>query len=78
MAKTNSGPIVALSKTCTHQGFTVEYRAGENDMYCNPSAGGHGSQFTTTGAVKNGPANGPLTQYKTALSPDGNTLTVTA
>lgn len=78
VAKTSNGSMVALSKTCTHMGVTVQYRASQDDLYCNPSAGGHGSEYSTTGAVQVGPANGPLTQYKTSLSADGNTLTVTA
>lgn len=77
VAKVKSGATIALSKTCTHQGVQVEYRSGSDDIYCNPSKGGHGSEYTTAGAVKVGPAGSPLTQYKTSLSTDGNTLTVT-
>ena len=78
VAKIKSGALVALSKTCTHQGVQLEYRSGSDDIYCNPSKGGHGSEYSTAGAVKVGPAGSPLTQYKTSLSMDGNTLTVTA
>ncbi|MCK8491452.1 Rieske (2Fe-2S) protein [Spirosoma sp. RP8] len=74
VAKIKNGSVVALSKACTHQGTDVQYRSGQDDMYC-PN---HGSEFSTTGAVEVGPATSPLTQYKTALSTDGNTLTVTA
>lgn len=74
VAKTAAGQFVALSKTCTHEGTDVQYRSAENDFYC-PN---HRSEFSTTGAVEVGPAARPLTQYKTALSADGNTLTVTA
>ena len=74
IAKIKSGAVVALSKTCTHQGTEVQYRANEDDMFC-PN---HNSEFSTTGAVEVGPATRALTQYKTALSADGNTLTVTA
>ncbi|MCE6990555.1 ubiquinol-cytochrome c reductase iron-sulfur subunit [Dyadobacter sp. CY323] len=74
VAHTTAGSYVALSKTCTHEGFTIGFRAGENDFLCT----NHGSQFSTTGAVKNGPATTALKVYKTALSADGNTLTITA
>jgi cytochrome b6-f complex iron-sulfur subunit len=40
-------------------------------MYC----GAHGSAFSTTGAVVNGPANSPLRQYHVAVS--GNMITIT-
>ena len=52
---------------------SVEYGAFEannNRFYCS----GHGSTFSTTGTVLNGPAGAPLKQYKTALS--GNNLRV--
>ncbi|GAB3034967.1 QcrA and Rieske domain-containing protein [Spirosoma pulveris] len=74
VARTAAGQYVALSKTCTHEGTDVQYRSTQNDFYCT----NHGSEFSTTGAVEVGPASRPLTQYKTALSTDGNSLTVTA
>jgi len=74
VAKTKSGSLIALSKTCTHEGNEVLYRADTDDIFC-PS---HLSEFQTTGAVKVGPATRALTQYKTTLSTNGNTLTVTA
>ena len=74
VAKTKSGSFAALSKTCTHEGTEVQYRSATDDIFCT----NHGSQFTTAGAVKVGPAASPLTQFKTSLSTDGNTLTVTA
>lgn len=74
VAKAKDGSLIALSKSCTHQGTEVLYRTATDDIFC-PN---HGSQFTTAGAVKVGPASSPLTQYKTALSTDGNKLTITA
>jgi cytochrome b6-f complex iron-sulfur subunit len=74
VAKIANGSFVALSKACTHEGSDVQYRVTQNDFYCN----NHGSEFSTTGAVEVGPATRALTQYKTALSTDGNSLTVTA
>lgn len=67
------GTMVALSKVCTHQGTTVEFRAAQNDFYCS----NHGSEYSPTGAVEMGPATAPLKMYQTQLSANGNTLTVT-
>ncbi|WP_373513142.1 ubiquinol-cytochrome c reductase iron-sulfur subunit [Persicitalea sp.] len=65
---------VALSKACTHQGTTVNYRSASNDILC-PN---HGSQFKLDGTVQKGPAASPLTVFKTTLSADGNSLNVKA
>lgn len=73
VAHVKDGSYVALSKVCTHQGTTVEYRSGSDDVYC-PA---HGSVFRTTGTVANGPATQALTSYKTTLSADGNQLKIT-
>ncbi len=78
VAFTSASTYVALAKACTHQGTQLQYRAAQNDLYCN----NHGSEFTTTGAVDKGPSTGDtitaLQVYKISLSTDGNTLTVTA
>lgn len=78
VALTTSGAYVALSKTCTHEGTQLQYRTAENDLYCS----NHQSEFSTTGAVEKGPAVGgtvpALKAYKTSLSADGKTLTITA
>jgi len=49
---------------CTLSGF-------QNNRYVCPC---HGSQFTTSGAVAQGPASSPLRQFTTRLS--GTTLTI--
>ena len=61
---------LALSKVCTHSSCTVTYNATSKDIPC-PC---HGSKFTTTGAVINGPATSPLKVYNVKVS--GNTLTI--
>lgn len=66
------GTIVALSKICTHEGATIEFRAGQNDFLCN----NHGSQYNLDGSVKLSPAENALQVFKTELSGDGNSLTV--
>lgn len=64
VAKTVSGNYIAVSSACTHQGTNVEYKKANDNFYC-PN---HGAQFSTTGAVVNGPANRALTAYKVSVS----------
>jgi cytochrome b6-f complex iron-sulfur subunit len=69
VAHTGNDTYVALTAICTHEGCTVtEF---QNQFYTCPC---HGSRFTTSGAVANGPANQPLRRFPTQLS--GTTLTV--
>ncbi len=68
------GTFVALSKVCTHQGTTINYRSGTNDFLC-PN---HGSQFKTDGTVSKDPATKALTVYKTELLNSGNSLKIKA
>lgn len=68
------GAFVALSKVCTHQGTTINYRSGTNDFLC-PN---HGSQFKTDGSVQKDPATKALTVYKTELLNSGNSLKIKA
>lgn len=64
IAKTSAGTLIAVSSLCTHQAVTIEFQNTNNRFYCS----GHGSTFSTTGAVTNGPATTALKAYKTALS----------
>lgn len=70
VANTGSG-FVALSSTCTHQGCTISYSAANNNFPC-PC---HGSVFSTTGSVLNGPAPSPVKQF--SVTKDGSILTIT-
>ncbi|HEY8957611.1 Rieske (2Fe-2S) protein [Chitinophaga sp.] len=64
----------ALSSTCTHQGCTVAtYNNSSKLIECNAPCG-HGSRYTTTGAVNTGPATAALSAY--TIKVDGNMLTV--
>lgn len=63
--------FTAVQVACTHQGTAIDYDASKGNFVC-PN---HGSQFTTAGAVINGPATASLKKYKIAIS--GNTMTVT-
>ncbi|MBC7571019.1 MAG: Rieske 2Fe-2S domain-containing protein [Spirosoma sp.] len=70
-----SGGFVAVQRLCTHNSLDgLSYRLNSNDIGCNV----HGSVFATSGTVKNGPAASALRVYTTALSTDGNKLTITA
>ena len=72
VARKNDGTFVAVSKDCTHQGQELTYQAA-NDRFNCPL---HNSNFSTTGAVVNGPATSALKQYKTELNSAGTTLRV--
>lgn len=61
---------VAVSQQCTHQGTTIYYD-GTNNVFVCPA---HGSVFSTSGAVLNGPASSPLGKYHTSLN--GSSLRV--
>ncbi|MCC6287701.1 MAG: Rieske (2Fe-2S) protein [Chitinophagaceae bacterium] len=60
----------ALSLVCTHQQCTVAYDASDNDFKC-PC---HGSEYSISGAVTQGPATVALTKYTVSIN--DNTLTV--
>lgn len=70
VAKTKSGAYIAVASACTHEGQTVQYRLSSDDIYC----AAHGSVFSDTGSVQQGPASTALKQYTTTLS--GNSLRV--
>jgi cytochrome b6-f complex iron-sulfur subunit len=67
---TGNGNYSALSSTCTHQGCTVAYIAGAGNIQC-PC---HGSVYSTTGSVINGPAPRALASYPVNLT--GTILTI--
>ena len=70
VARTAQTTFTALNSTCTHETCTVSgYQGGTYVCPC------HLSEFSTSGAVIQGPATRPLTSYATSfVSP---TLTVT-
>ena len=63
--------VVVLDRTCTHQGCQVDAFA-ENGIATCPC---HGSRFSTTGSVVNGPAASPLRRYAATLT--GNLIDFT-
>ena len=66
--RTGESTYMALSKLCTHSQCTVTYSHANGNVPC-PC---HGSVFTTSGQVTNGPASTNLKKYTVVL--DGNTL----
>jgi cytochrome b6-f complex iron-sulfur subunit len=66
----SGGNFIALSSVCTHQGCTVGYSASADNFPC-PC---HGSLFSASGSVVNGPAISPLKSY--TVTRNGNILTI--
>ena len=62
--------FLALSSACTHSGCTVSYDHSSGNLPC-PC---HGSIFSTTGSVLNGPADSPLKKYD--IVQEGDILTI--
>lgn len=60
--------FIALSSICTHEGCTVGYSVDKIQCPC------HGSQFSTTGSVLQGPATVSLQNY--SISRTGNILKI--
>lgn len=72
VTRLGTSSVVAVSRTCTHQGCTVLLPgvAGQTlDCPC------HGSRFTTDGTVINGPAARPLPSYPARI--EGGEVVVT-
>jgi cytochrome b6-f complex iron-sulfur subunit len=67
--RTTAGDLQALSAICTHAGCTVDWD-GSSDFNCAC----HGSKFSSTGSVLQGPAGSPLRKFTTTLA--GDVLTI--
>ncbi|NQU55143.1 MAG: Rieske (2Fe-2S) protein [Bacteroidetes bacterium] len=68
--RTGDTSYIALSNVCTHQQCTVGYNHGTTELIC-PC---HGSKYSTSGAVTNGPAPTSLKKY--TVTKDGNSLKI--
>lgn len=62
--------FIALSSVCTHQGCQVTYNHSNGNLPC-PC---HGSLFSTSGSVLNGPASSPLKKYN--VTQEGDIITI--
>jgi len=71
IANTGGNVFVALDSTCTHEGCTIGYNQAANNFPC-PC---HGSIFSTSGSVVNGPAPRAVKSYP--VSKSGDILTIT-
>jgi Rieske Fe-S protein len=71
VARTSANTFTALEGVCTHEGCTVTGAAG--DVYVCPC---HGSRYTRTGQVVQGPARSALRQYGTSFASDVLTITI--
>jgi Rieske Fe-S protein len=69
-AGSDPASFTAVQVACTHQGTSINYNAGQGQFVC-PN---HGSVFSTSGAVVQGPASRSLMKYTVSIT--GNTLTV--
>jgi cytochrome b6-f complex iron-sulfur subunit len=63
--------FTAVQVACTHEGNSINYNAGQGIFICPV----HGSEFSKSGALIQGPALTALKQYTITIS--GSTLTVT-
>ena len=70
----SASDFFTLSSVCTHQGCEV----GNPDMSNNTiTCNCHGSKFSTSGAVINGPARSSLTIFPNIYDTNTNILTIT-
>lgn len=71
-ASNNPGSFSAVQVACTHEGAAVNYNKSASEFLCPL----HGSRFSLSGAVLQGPATRSLQQYNISIT--GNILTVTS
>ena len=69
VARTATDAFSALTAICTHERCTIT--GYQSSTYACPC---HGSQFTTSGTVRSGPASQSLRQFATSF--DGTTLRI--
>ncbi len=70
ITRTGNSKFLALSLLCTHKKCEVDKTDDGFECPC------HGSTYTSTGKVTNGPATKNLKSYKTTYDADANTLTI--
>jgi cytochrome b6-f complex iron-sulfur subunit len=70
--RTGESTAAGLSAVCTHAGCTVSYVGGNPPIDC----GCHGSTFSASGAVVNGPARASLRNFAATVDATGVTVTL--
>lgn len=66
------GTYSAVDSICTHERCPVRYREPETDLFCDC----HGSRFTRTGDVTQGPATRALTKFTVTSDATGVTVAI--
>ena len=66
----------ALSRNCTHAGFSVNFDSVNNNLPCSAQGGSHGSIFNLNGTVQRGPASRSLTSYNASINSEGTIITI--
>ena len=66
--KRDEGGLYAINATCTHLGCLVKQSSTGFDCPC------HGSRYTASGAVTNGPATQPLNYSALSLNSEGKVV----
>lgn len=68
--RSSKNSFTALNTICTHKKCDVEFNGNKFECPC------HGSEFTKTGKVLNGPAKKNLKKYSTSFNADTGELTI--
>ena len=71
VARTSQSAVTAVTAVCTHEGCAVT--GFDSARYVCPC---HGSTFTTSGAVVQGPASSPLRQFPATFDTANNVVTI--
>jgi cytochrome b6-f complex iron-sulfur subunit len=71
VTRVSATSAVTVSAVCTHQGCEIGDYASSSQEYTCPC---HGSVFSASGAVVNGPASEPLPTFTTAITSTGLTV----
>jgi cytochrome b6-f complex iron-sulfur subunit len=71
VSRSSTSAFGALEAVCTHEGCTITGAAG--DIYVCPC---HGSRYSRSGQVVNGPAKANLRQYATSFSDGVVTISI--
>ena len=74
--RASNSTVRALSRNCTHAGFSVNFDSVNNNLPCSAQGGSHGSIFNLNGTVQRGPASRSLTSYNASINSEGTIITI--